>query len=216
MSISTLKKITTRAKSIRKAHPGKSWKTAVKEAGREFRAGKLKLRKKRRPKKHSNRKHRARRISGGLRPNNVASVPREKIARTRARVGSHRRKPKKRRVTSPRPTRRRVGQSNGSGPSSNNWVMPVLVLGGLGLAAYALLRNQAQAPPASSSQLVQTGNAYRDSAAQKILAYAAAAGMVGDAIAKLIQALNSSSDADVNQVYDSINSGAGIPYGFIA
>lgn len=213
---STLQKITARAKRIRKAHPGKKWLTAVKEAGREFRAGKLKP-KRARPKKHSKRKHKARRRVSGFKPN-TGLVPREQVARTRARVGSHRRKPR-RRAASPRPKRRRVGQSNGngSGPSSTNWVMPVLVLGGLGLAAYALLRNQGQTSPAvSSSQYVPTGNAYRDSAASKILAYATAAGMVGDAIAKLIQALNRSSDADINQVYDSINSGSGIPWDFVA
>lgn len=161
MATSTLKKITDRAKSIRRAHPGKKWLTAVKEAGREFRTGKLKPKKRARPKKHSKpKKHRTRRVGGGLRPNNPGLLPREMVARTRARVGAHRRKPKKRRVASPRPTRRRVGQSNGSG---NNWVMPVLVLGGLGLAAYAILRNQGQAPPATQPQLVNTGNAYRDS-----------------------------------------------------
>jgi hypothetical protein len=39
MASTALKKITTRAKQIRKKHPGKAWKTAVKEAGREYREG---------------------------------------------------------------------------------------------------------------------------------------------------------------------------------
>jgi hypothetical protein len=63
---------------------------------------------------------------------------------------------------------------------------------------------------------VQTGNSYRDSQAQKILAYATAAGLAATAIAKLIQALNSSTDSTVTQVSDSIDSGSGIPYDFIA
>lgn len=42
MSATTLKKITTEAKRIRKEHPGKSWKAAVKEAGRKYRSGKKK------------------------------------------------------------------------------------------------------------------------------------------------------------------------------
>jgi len=42
MATNALKKITTRAKQIRKKHPGKSWKVAVKDAGREYRAGKKK------------------------------------------------------------------------------------------------------------------------------------------------------------------------------
>lgn len=37
----TLKKITTRAKQIRKAHPSMAWKNAVKKAGAEYRAGKI-------------------------------------------------------------------------------------------------------------------------------------------------------------------------------
>jgi hypothetical protein len=36
-----LKKITDRAKQIRKKQPGKKWATAVKEAGRDYRAGKI-------------------------------------------------------------------------------------------------------------------------------------------------------------------------------
>jgi hypothetical protein len=40
MAANALKKITTRAKQIRKKQPGKSWKAAVKQAGAEYRAGK--------------------------------------------------------------------------------------------------------------------------------------------------------------------------------
>jgi hypothetical protein len=40
MAANALKKITTRAKQIRKKQPGKSWKSAVKQAGAEYRAGK--------------------------------------------------------------------------------------------------------------------------------------------------------------------------------
>lgn len=36
MAKTTLQKINTRAKAIRKKHPGKSWKTAQKEAGKEI------------------------------------------------------------------------------------------------------------------------------------------------------------------------------------
>ena len=39
MASNALKKITSRAKSIRRAHPGVSWKSAVKKAGAEYRAG---------------------------------------------------------------------------------------------------------------------------------------------------------------------------------
>jgi hypothetical protein len=40
MAANALKKITARAKQIRKKHPGKSWKASVKAAGAEYRAGK--------------------------------------------------------------------------------------------------------------------------------------------------------------------------------
>jgi hypothetical protein len=40
MAANALKKITTRAKQIRRAHPGTSWKGAVKKAGAEYRSGK--------------------------------------------------------------------------------------------------------------------------------------------------------------------------------
>lgn len=38
---STLEKITTRAKQLRKKSPGKKWMTCVKEASREYRGGKI-------------------------------------------------------------------------------------------------------------------------------------------------------------------------------
>lgn len=41
MPASTLKKINTRAKQIRKAHPGKSWKAAQKQAGKEVSSGRV-------------------------------------------------------------------------------------------------------------------------------------------------------------------------------
>jgi len=95
--------------------------------------------------------------------------------------------------------------------------MPVVLIGGLSLLAYALLRKQGQpAPVTQPSGLVSTGNQYRDATAQRILAYAAAAGIAADAIAKLIQSLNRASDQDVNQIEDAIDSGAGIPWDYMA
>lgn len=50
----TLKKITARAKQLRKASPKMEWKTAVKKAGAEYRAGaKKKVTKKAAPKKRA-------------------------------------------------------------------------------------------------------------------------------------------------------------------
>jgi hypothetical protein len=95
--------------------------------------------------------------------------------------------------------------------------MPVVLIGGLGLLAYALLRKPTQPAPAlPPSGLATTGNQYRDATAQRILAYATAAGLAADAIAKLIQSLNHASDTEVNQIYDSIDSGSGIPWDYMA
>jgi hypothetical protein len=49
MAASALKKITTEAKRIRKLHPSQSWKSAIKEAGRKYRTGKISGVKKKRP-----------------------------------------------------------------------------------------------------------------------------------------------------------------------
>jgi hypothetical protein len=51
----------------------------------------------------------------------------------------------------------------------------------------------------------------RDSQAQKIIAWATAGGLAIDAIAKLIQSLNQSSDTTINQLSDNIDTGAGVP-----
>lgn len=203
-ALSTIRK---RINAIRKRHPKKSFKSAQAQAGREYRQGKLK---KRRKATHK-RKPRARRKVSGV------SVARENVARTRARVGSHKRKHRRRRASrkvAPR-RRRRVGATGGD---AMKVLLPVALVGGLGLLAYAVFKGHSTTtpPPTSPSGIVQTGNSYRDSQAQKILAYATAAGLAADAIAKLIQALNNSDDSTVTQVSDSIDSGSGIPYGFIA
>lgn len=211
-----LTKIRSRIKAIRKRHPKKSFKSAQAQAGREYRQGKLKTR---RPRKsvHKKRTVKRRRKVAGIGPGN-GFTPRENVARTRARVGSHKRKPSRRRRAAPKRVRarRRVGQSGGG--DAMKVLLPVVLIGGLGLLAYGIFKNSNSAPPPpqSSSGLVQTGNNYRDSQAQTILAWATAAGMAAAAVAKLIQALNSSDDATVTQVKDSIDSGEGIPYGFIA
>lgn len=213
-----LKRISARAKQIRKKHPGKAWKTAVKEAGRDYRAGKLRKGSNRKRVKVK-RKAKARRRVSGIRPNTGALTTRETVVKTRARVGAHKRKPRRRPASRPRPQprRRRIGQQG-----TTSGLMPVVLLGGLGLLAYAVLRGQSQAPPVgggptgTADGLALTGNSYRDATAQRIVAWAMGIGMAAAAITKLIQALNSSSDSDVNQVYDSINSGDGLPYGFIA
>lgn len=217
MANTALKKITTRAKAIRRAHPGKAWKTAVKEAGREYRSGKIKTKK--RPVKrviHKRAKRARRRALGAIRPNTGALTVREIVTASRARVGSHRRKPKRRRARATRraspPRRRRIGQR-----SSNSALMPVLLTVGAGLLAYVIFKRQSP-PPAGTNQqgLVSTGNAYRDSRAAEILAWATAGGLAIDAISKLIAALNSSDQRTIDDVKNTIDQDGTLPYGFIA
>jgi hypothetical protein len=74
MAVNALKKITTRAKQIRRAHPGKSWKSAVKQAGAEYRGAKAA------PRKKAARKKTARKV---VRKKAVSGVPKRK-----RRVGS--------------------------------------------------------------------------------------------------------------------------------
>jgi len=214
MATNQLTKITKRAKAIRRAHPGKSWRTAVKDAGREYRTGKLKRKAAPRKRKAVRKRARPRRRVGAFLPTTGKRGPRETVIRTRSRVGAHKRKPRRRKKpvshSVARPRRRRVGQS------ATSTLMPIVALGGLGLLAYALLRKPAQPAPAPASGLATTGNQYRDATAQRILAYATAAGIAADAIWKLIQSLNRASDADVNQIYDSIESGSGIPWDYMA
>lgn len=58
MPSTALRKITTRAKAIRKKHPGKSWKAAIKQAGADYRTGKISGVKKRQPAKARSRTRR--------------------------------------------------------------------------------------------------------------------------------------------------------------
>jgi hypothetical protein len=70
MASNALKKITTRAKQIRKAHPGTSWKGAVKKAGAEYRAGKKPAKRK----KASRPAHRKARSVSGVRKSHKGRV----------------------------------------------------------------------------------------------------------------------------------------------
>ena len=100
--------------------------------------------------------------------------------------------------------RRRMG-----GVGSSN-LLPVIALGGLALAAYAIFHKQQQVPQ-YPVQYQPTGDVYRDQTASKIISYATAAGLAIDSITKLIQSLNTSSTSDLQAISTSIDSGQGIP-----
>ncbi len=71
--------------------------------------------------------------------------------------------------------------------------MPVLVIGGLAVAAYVLLNKSTTPAPV----LVTTTCATRNASANNIVAYATAAALGITAITKLIAALNSDDDSTV-------------------
>jgi len=128
-------------------------------------------------------------------------------------------KPRKRRsrarrviMAGSRPRHRSVG---GSGMGNK-----MLIGLGLGaLAVYLLTKKTTQTttttqyPTAyNTPQIIQTSNYTRDTQSQDIVNYAIAAGLAADAVSKIIDRLNSSSDSEVQNVYDYVNTTGNIEY----
>lgn len=191
-----LKKINARAKALRKRHPKASYKSLQKQAGKEYKAGKLK-------------KRPARKKVSGIKRKAAKKVVRRKTARKRTpkvkvvtRVVSVGTVKRKRRRAAPKKKatyrRKRVGNTGGN-------TLPILLgVGALAAVAYFALR-----PPATTAQMAYqpTGSVVRDSKASEIMAWASAAGIGITAITQLINALNTGSDSTVNQIYDSYKAG---------
>jgi hypothetical protein len=196
--ISPLKRITAEAKRIKKSSPGKSWKSAVKEAGKKYRTGQLgavKARKTAKPKRKPAKRTR--------KPVTTIVVRQVKAVKVGSRKRRRRSAAPKRRMAG---TRRRV---SGSGKKSN--ILPILLVAGAGFLLWKALGNKQQAPPPGAPPLVPTNNQVRNQQANDILQYAMAAGLTIDAITRLIKNLNSKGDADVNYYYNTIDSGGQIP-----
>jgi hypothetical protein len=116
-------------------------------------------------------------------------------------AGRRRRKrsPKKRKVVMAGSRRRRkVGALGGNG-----------MLIGLGIGALAIyLLTKKSTPTPGNYQLpplTTTNNQTRNTQSQDIINYAIAGGLALDAIIKLIGLLNNSSDSDVDNIYDNVN-----------
>jgi len=187
MSGSTaLKKINARVKVLAKKHPGKKRTTLQKQAGAEYRAGKLKARRKPAKRKSPKRKAvRRRRHVGAKVGSHKRVVRRRKSVRRRV----------KRAVSRPRvivrtrtrtktvriASRRRVG--------SKKSLLPVLAIAGAAVAAYFLLK------PKTAPIIYPTGNTYRDSTSQQLLQYAQAAGATATAIAQLVATINAANQS---------------------
>lgn len=199
-----LKKIQARAKKLRKRYPKKKYSSLLKQAGKEYTSGKLKPRRKAAAKKRKPAKRKAVRRKVGTRRK---AAPRKRKAVRRRRAA----KPKviRRRtvvVYRTKKTRRRRSVS-GFGKKGKT----LLLVAAAGIGAYLLLKKKT--PPAST--IMQTANPTRNQTAMDIYTYANAASMTAAAIAKLIQTINSSNDAQVQKIYDNVRSGAD-PYANVA
>jgi hypothetical protein len=182
-----LKKITTRAKALKKKHPNAQWKTLVKQAGREYRTGTIP--KKRKKVAKVGKVSGKRRYKVTHRVKKVGAVKRRKPAKKSVRPA--RSKPVTRVI---RRTRTIMKVRKVGARSPINKLMPLLLLAGAGIIAYMILKPRTTTP---ANTLVLTGNSTRDNSAQNLLSYATAAGLGVDAILKIINALNNSSDSAV-------------------
>jgi len=196
-----LRKINARVKQLAKRFPKKKRVSLQKQAGAEYRAGKLKPKRKPSPVK---RKVRRKTVAAKKRtPAKRRAAPkraaRRRVSGLKAGAGvkvtgvtrrRKRRAPKKVAVR-----RRRV---SGGGSKMN-----MLVIGGLALGAIYLM---SQNKP--STVYVPTGNTARDTKAQQILSLVAQAGASAAQVAAAIAALNKKSDAQIDQYYQQAQSGA--------
>lgn len=185
MAANALKKINARVKVLQKKHPNAKRRTLQKQAGKEYKAGKLKPARKRKPAKVAAVRRKAVRKTV-RRTVRRKAAPRKRAARRRvakvATVARVRRRsaPRKKKTV----YRRRVSGTMGG----NKSLMPILLIGGLGLVAYMLLK------PATVPTLITTTNATRNASTNSVVAYATALGLGASAIAKIIDSLNSDDD----------------------
>lgn len=197
---------------LQKAHPRMSFRAAQKKAGKNYRSGAVRAKKKHHKKAHTKkrvRKHSSRKRARKRSTRTVVVVS-GTHAIARAKVT---RKRRKRRATYKVTHRVRRVSGTGRGISTTN----MLLFGGLLIGAYLLLKPKSsgsvQLPgtPPAAPPLQLTGNTTRDTQAQQIIAWATAGGMAVDAVIKLINTLNTKPDTQVSAVYDSINTGGGVP-----
>lgn len=179
-----LKVINKRANQLHKRHPGKKRATLLKQAGKEYRAGKLSGKKKRRTVARANKIVVVGAVKRKTRKRKLQTVPKRKRVYKAKRVSVKSYKAKR---------YRRIA---GKGSS----VTTALLVGGGLIAGYLLLKNFTTPAPTTipAAGYFNTGNQVRDNNANVVLSYATAAGLTLTAIAKLISVINSSSDSQVS------------------
>lgn len=221
-----LKAINTRVNALQKKHPKTKRTTLQKQAGREWKAGKLSGAKKKRkpaakkttrrktakrktvrvsvrtvgarPRKRTHAKRRTRRV--GHKPGNFIVVDDQGNKRKlKYAVVGKRKKPAKRKRYKPVKVThcRRVGAKKG--------INPLILLAGGGLLLYALTRPGVLSP---SLPPVTITNPQAAASANNLVAYASAAGMAIPSIIKLINSLNAAPPATVVQAGNAVASGS--------
>lgn len=191
-----LKKINARVKVLAKKHPGKKRTTLQKQAGKEYREGKLK---KRAPAKRKATHKRKKAVV-----KRVKAAPRKRVRKSRPVA---KRKVYKAKVVKVKAYKgKRYKRVSGIGKLSS--LVPIVAVAGLGLVAYYLYTKS------TTPTLNTTTNPYRAQAQTSILQWAALAGMTATAIANLINSINASDDntviqaaADPGAYYNPMGSG---------
>jgi hypothetical protein len=134
----------------------------------------------------------------------VKQVKRRSVERVMAGKKRKRRSPRKRKIVMAGvKRRRRIGSNGGSSK----------LLIGLAIGAAAIYFLTKKATPAYSTTqlppLAQTNNYTRNTQSQDLINYAMAGGLAIDAIIKLIDKLNTSSDQEVSNIYDTYHATGG-------
>lgn len=89
------------------------------------------------------------------------------------------------------------------GKTDTGMMLPILI--GLGALYFLTRKPAASQSPIILPPITQTSNYTRNQQSQNIIAYATAAGLALSAIASLIDKLNKSSDQEVQNIYDDVN-----------
>lgn len=186
----------------RKKRPARAKHKAAKKRKRKVvRRPRRKVGVKRKPVKRKAAKRRRRSPGRKL----VKQVERRSVERVMA---GKRRRRLKRKVVMAGTRRRRV---SGEGGSSK-----MLIGLAIGAAAIYFLTKKSTATTYPTNYqlppLTQTSNYTRNTQSQDIVNYALAAGLAVDAITKLIERLNSSSDQEVQNIYETSMTTGDLPY----
>lgn len=202
-----LKAINTRVKQLQKKHPKTKRTTLQKQAGREWKSGKLSGKSVGAKKKKAAPRKKVAKKTKPAKSKFVAIKQRTgKQKKLKAAVVVYGVKKRRRRKPAKAKLTYRARRVSGSGKPS---IMPLLLLAGAGILAYTLMKPATPVYPPITLQNPQTAGT-----ANSIVQYAAAAGAGITAITKLISQLNSSSDAQVSYAASQLQSTGALPSSF--